>query len=417
MNGGRYGLQLTVPALLRVMNEANKNGLSLVEAHSHPFIESRVTFSCIDIAGQREITEYIFDVNPKNPYGAIVLGIDCIDGLVWSPKATKPEKLNSVRIVGSPLETIMTTGAIARGFSCKGQPQKLEQDARFSRQILAFGKEGQSLIKRETVGIVGLGGLGAHVVQQLSYLGVENLVLIDFDTIEEHNLNRLVGAGYKDIGKAKVDIAEKAILSINPNVGKMVRKIKGCIRTQEALNALTGVDVIFGCVDRDAPRLVMTELASAYLIPYIDCGTGIEASEGKITEAGGRVVVVLPNSPCLLCAKEVNMNIAAQELESSEESEFRRRYGYISGDDIPAPSVISLNGTIASIAVIEFIALLTGFRAPKHYTFYDMLEGKVVPRIVKPNQKCVACALKGLGDSVNLKRYLCSGLPADIPRL
>jgi molybdopterin/thiamine biosynthesis adenylyltransferase len=418
LNGGRFGLQLSLPALLRVMNQANRDKVCLVEAHSHPFAHSGVTFSYADMNGLKEIMDYLFDVNPRNPYGAIVLGTASVDGLVWLPGKARSEVFRNIRVVGSPLRTVSTTSAMKRRKpSHKAKDQKLEEESRFSRQILAFGKEGQDLIKQATVGIVGLGGLGAHVVQQLSYLGVENFVLVDFDMIEEHNLNRLIGAGRTDIGKAKVDVAEKVILSINPKARKSVRKIKGDIRTEEALDALREVDVLFGCLDRDAPRLIMTELASAYLIPYIDCGAGITVCEGKITEAGGRVVVALPGSPCLLCAKEINLNIAAEELETPEELEFRRRYGYIMEEDVPAPSVVSLNGTIASIAVTEFIALLTSFRAPRHYSFYDMLEEKVVHRIVKHNQKCVACAQKGLGDSADLKRYLRRGLPTDIPRL
>jgi hypothetical protein len=72
---------------------------------------------------------------------------------------------------------------------------------------------------------------------------------------------------------------------------------------------------------------------------------------------------------------------------------------------MPAPSVISLNATVASIAVTEFLALATGVRQSQYYTYYDMLEQRMGPRIVQANGNCVACAVVALGDRVNMRRY------------
>jgi len=153
------------------------------------------------------------------------------------------------------------------------------------------------------------------------------------------------------------------------------------------------------------------------MIPYIDCGAGINVHDGQIIEAGGRVVVWVPGRACLLCAKEFIPQIAAEELESLEEREFRRRHGYVAGANIEEPAVISLNGTVASIAVSEFLALVTGFRPSRHCTYYDMLEQSAVPRIVHQDGKCTACAFEGVGDKANIERYSKLGLPVDIPRL
>jgi hypothetical protein len=72
-------------------------------------------------------------------------------------------------------------------------------------------------------------------------------------------------------------------------------------------------------VDNDGARLVLNELAVSYGIPYFDLGVGIEAPEGRITEAGGQLAVVLPGGPCLLCMemldKEAAYNRAGQRGE------------------------------------------------------------------------------------------------------
>ena len=80
-------------------------------------------------------------------------------------------------------------------------------------------------------------------------------------------------------------------------------------------------------------------------------------------------------------------------------------------------SVVSLDGTVASIAVTEFLTFVTGFRPTQTYTFYDMLEQRLVPRLVKPDPKCVACALKGLGDKAKVDRYAHTQIPKDIPQI
>src|SRR5438552_1136150 len=92
-------------------------------------------------------------------------------------------------------------------------------EERFDRQILLFGKEGQARIEATQVAIVGLGWLGSHVAQQLAYLGVRTLSLIDRDHVGRSNLNRLIGATEEDAAAArlKVEVAERLARAIAPS--------------------------------------------------------------------------------------------------------------------------------------------------------------------------------------------------------
>ena len=153
------------------------------------------------------------------------------------------------------------------------------------------------------------------------------------------------------------------------------------------------------------------------MVPYIDCGVGIDAPDGTIREAGGQTIVWVPGRPCLLCGGEIDRTIAAEELEGPEQRGFRLRHGYVAGTTVPEPAVMSLNGVIASLAVTEFLALVAGFRPSNHYTYYDMLEQRVGPRLVQRAPACVACSLEGVGGQADLERFSRQGLPADAPRL
>src|SRR4051794_3604161 len=93
-------------------------------------------------------------------------------------------------------------------------------DHRFDRNERLFGKEGQALLRRAVVAVVGNGGLGTHVVQQLALLGVGGLLLIDHEELDDSNLNRYVGAYHYDPipGTPKVNLGYRIAKSIDPGL-------------------------------------------------------------------------------------------------------------------------------------------------------------------------------------------------------
>src|SRR5690349_3153066 len=85
-----------------------------------------------------------------------------------------------------------------------------EKEHRFDRQIRLFGSAGQERIRAAKVAVIGIGGLGTHVVQQLSLLGVKDLALVDAQEVDTTNLNRYIGVRHDDPipGTLKVRIGE-----------------------------------------------------------------------------------------------------------------------------------------------------------------------------------------------------------------
>jgi len=411
-SGTRWdGLSLKLEALLRVLNRANQLKCTIVEVHSHPFSNHHVDFSPIDLQGQKEMVNYLSDVFPGSPYAALVLAQNAVKGQVWMSGKRNPIDLEEVRVGGAVLDRVYT-GSERNPLSPRHAANPTIQKS-YHRQVLALGEAGQMKIQNTRVGVIGLGGIGSIIVQQLAHLGVSDFLLVDDDLVETTNLHRLVTSGKDDIGQPKVEVAKRCIKKISSLA--TVETVCMSIRSLKALTAVKEYDVIFGCVDTDSGRLILNELCNAYLIPYIDCGVGINLNGEKIAEAGGRVIVWVPDRPCLQCANDINIRIATEELEGPKEREFRRRHGYVAGANVPEPAVISLNGTIASLAVTEFLALVSGFRLSQHYLYYDMLEQRVGPRVVKKEERCPACALQGLGDKADIQRYSRVGLPSDLP--
>src|SRR5438132_536319 len=86
----------------------------------------------------------------------------------------------------------------AQSKQLRREDRLLMTEDRFHRQELLFGREGQKRVESRGVAIVGAGGLGSHVAQQLAYLGTRHFLLVDADRVRVSNLNRLVGATQDD---------------------------------------------------------------------------------------------------------------------------------------------------------------------------------------------------------------------------
>ena len=96
----------------------------------------------------------------------------------------------------------------------------------FNRSIGLLGVNNFELIQDKVIAVFGLGGVGGTALEALVRTGFQHFLLIDFDKVDPSNLNRQILYVYEDIGKAKVDIAKKRMLSINPDIDIKVYNLK-----------------------------------------------------------------------------------------------------------------------------------------------------------------------------------------------
>lgn len=276
----------------------------------------------------------------------------------------------------------------------------------FDRQISFFGSDGQKTISKVRVSVVGCGGLGSHLVQQLAYLGINNFVLADYDRVELSNLNRLIGANLDDVqeNRLKVEVIQRMISFINSSA--VVTLLPKSAINREGFELISKTDVIFGCVDSDAVRLVLTHLCSAYQIPYFDLSSDI-INKGE--EYGGRILSSINGDGCLFCMGELDQEEIRVGLSSKEDRILEDKiYGLNKAQlNQSGPAVVSINGTIASLAVTEFIVWKTGIRAPKRLIKYYGNLSQIRENIDKPQKNCIYCeGIYRNKDTSGLGRYL-----------
>lgn len=237
---------------------------------------------------------------------------------------------------------------------------------RFSRQSF-LGAHAEDVLATASIGIVGLGGGGSHVVQQLAHLGFKRYTLFDHDSVEESNLNRLVGATEADAkaGTPKVLVARRMVTGLVSDavVAEHIR------RWQDAVAALQACDLVFGCVDSLGEREQLERACRRYLIPFIDIGLDVASGPGCPPYLTGQVIMSMPGGPCMRCLGFLTDALLATEA---------RGYGAAG----PRPQVVFANGVLASLAVGHAVALLTGWTgtaAPKAYLEYRGNDGTVQP--------------------------------------
>jgi len=288
-------------------------------------------------------------------------------------------------------------------------------DERFARNIALFGTKGQQRLLETSVAVVGVGGLGSHVVQQLAFLGVRHFTLVEPEELDTTNRNRYIGSRWDDPipGTQKVDIAERLIRSIDPNVS--VLKMPRSLLTEQAFAAVQECEWVFGCLDDDAIRLVLNELCLAYRLRLVDLASDVarDSDSDIINDYGGRVCVCQDGEGCLVCMDTLTPQEIAQRFENDDAHQDRKDiYGVEKSVlDGTGPAVVSINGVIASLGVTEFMAAVTGLRPPQRHLEYHGRTGKVTASQDPPAAECWYCRhVLGAGASADIKRYLATGL-------
>ena len=234
--------------------------------------------------------------------------------------------------------------------------------ALFDRSVRAFGEAVQRTIGLLRIGIVGCGGTGSAVAEQLARLGARHLLLVDDDTLSASNVTRVYGSTPADVGRPKTQVLADHLLAMAPDL--RCETVEGRSSSQIVAKALTTADLLFGCTDDNAGRLVLSRLSSYYLTPVVDMGILLSSDEGgELVGIDGRVSVLSPGSPCLVCRGRVDLVRAAAEMRTPDERQRLENEGYAPALGAVEPAVVAFTTMTAAAAVSEMLERLIGYGA------------------------------------------------------
>ncbi|MCL5006683.1 MAG: ThiF family adenylyltransferase [Patescibacteria group bacterium] len=347
-------------------------------AHSHP--AGRPDFSEQDDREEKELFRTAYTrISTIGAHGSIV----------FSPRESPSARMWLADGTSVPADVVRVIGNRFR-FYINGGPAASTEF--FDRQIRAFGSEVQNLLKSLRIGVVGLGGTGSVVAEQLVRLGVGNLLLIDGQSFEKTNVNRVYGSRSIDEGIKKVKIAER--LAADIGLGTEIQIIDRPISAESAARSLRDCDIIFGCTDDEFGRSILTRIAIYYLIPIFDMGVKIDSENEVIKAVEGRVTTLVPGAACLFCRERINPDrILSESIQETDpdEATARRQEGYVPGLAETAPSVIPFTTAVAASAISELLHRLTGYLGddrPSTEVIHQFHESKIRTNSTGPKSDC-----------------------------
>jgi sulfur-carrier protein adenylyltransferase/sulfurtransferase len=243
----------------------------------------------------------------------------------------------------------------------------VEEVRRYSRHLIIpdVGMAGQRRLKNAKVLCVGAGGLGSPALMYLAAAGVGTLGIVEFDTVDESNLQRQIIHRSSDVGRPKAESARDAVREINPLVDVVLHQTR--LDSSNALEIFAGYDLIVDGTDNFATRYLVNDACVLLNKPYV---------WGSIYRFDGQAAVFWSeHGPCYRCLYP----------------------------EPPPPGMVPscaeggvlgvLCGTIGAIQVTEAIKVLTGIGEPLvgRLLVYDALEMSQRTLKVRKDPECAIC--------------------------
>jgi molybdopterin/thiamine biosynthesis adenylyltransferase len=376
MDRQSYGLSLGSPGWVPAMRAALAEESIPVFVHTHP--RGRAAFSMRDDGVDAAVAAALRRMGHAGDYVALVVAgtsqfaTAAARAYTGAPAAGDPAKalvtsagipalpVDKFRIAGDQIRVLPSHADDGPGAGDGSGPGAVPPDETFDRQIRMFGPAGQRVLGALSVGVVGTGGTGSAVAEQLARLGVGALTLIDDDVVTEPTPTRGYGMTVADLGRPKAQVLAEHLSAIG--LATKLTTVTTAVQDPAALRQLTAMDVVFSCVDGHGARLILNRWAYAYLTPVIDVAILVSATAetARVSGIDGRVTWLGPGTSCLLCRGRIDPALAYAEILEPEERKRLAGEGYAREAETRQPAVVTLTSLVASLATTELLLRLFG---------------------------------------------------------
>jgi hypothetical protein len=337
----------------RALGIAMKKGAGVAFMHSHPS-PGWQAMSTDDIRA-----EHGHAAATKGATGLSLVGMTMgSDGSwsarVWEKKAPRRyERLwcESVRVIGDELKVTFNDELIPL----------LKFRKNLERTVSAWGPGKQGTLARLRIGVIGAGSVGSIIAEALARMGIKHVKILDFDTVEIVNLDRLLHATERDARRkrAKVRVLAKALRKSATAERFCVEPTEWSVVEEEGFREALDCDLLFGCVDRPWPRSVLNFIAYAHLIPVVDGGIKVQRKPDRsIRGADWKAHIVGPGRICLECLGQYDPGLVQMEREGSLDDS---RYIETLPEDHSAKTnenVFAFSLSTASLQVLQMLSMV-----------------------------------------------------------
>ena len=262
-HGAAWSGSSMIPAIETAMEETL--GIVLIHAHEH---RGPPRLSEDDCSSAERLLPMFRTRVPTRPHGSVVLSESHASGILLMPGDSARRTEIDVRWLGASIIDWRVP-------SPNRSNRAVVED--FARQLLVVTEDGQRTLAHARVAVVGLGGGGSHVVQQLAHLGVGEIIGVDGDHAAKTNRHRLTGMTRLDawLRRKKTTIMRRVVRTVG--LSNRCRMIEEPVPGPAMLGVLKTADIIVGGLDNLHARADLQELSWRFLIPYVDIGVNIRA--------------------------------------------------------------------------------------------------------------------------------------------
>ena len=389
--GQRGHRVLTADFVRRCALACAEEGLAYLAVHNHGGSDS-VAFSSVDSASHRRGYPAIVDILDGPPAGGLVFAERAVAGDIWV-SAAEQLVLDHTVVVGRSHKRL---------YPCPQRPADASPE--YDRQVRLFGERGQDILSGQKVAVIGAGGAGSLTNEYLARLGVGHLVVVDDDQLDSTNNPRVVGARPSDLrprtfgrpiarlfrrkALRKVTVAKRVALEANPAIH--YEAVASDVTEPRVAEKLIDCDAIFLAADSMRARLVINAICHQYLIPTWQVGAKVSHDDsGNVQDVFSVVRELVPGQSCLWCNELIDATRLAEEAVSQRQREAQR---YV--DEVPAPSVITLNAVATAHAVNQYLfATVELQKLPEdvHWVKYRPVEAEPTVEVPRRELGCSEC--------------------------
>ena len=303
---------VTADYILRGAEIAQQDGSGLVLLHSHPGATRWQPMSLLDRDCEASYANLARELTGLPLVGMTLATRD----RTWSSRhwdvgvghSVNCTHCTNVRVIGDRFTVSWNDALHPPPASNKHQ----------TRTVSAWGEKRQSDLIRRKILVVGAGSVGLDVLVRLVASGLCQVTVMDFDLIEPHNLDRLIGATRRDVclKRSKIHVARRQAISAATFHAFHIECSDLSVCEPEGLKLALDHDLVFSCVDRSWPRAVLNSMAYSDLIPVIDGGIAIDTFDScGMRNATWRSHVVRPGQPCMSCNRQLDLGLVALEKQ------------------------------------------------------------------------------------------------------
>jgi|GEM_PF-222085 len=373
------GLSIASAGWVPAFRVAIKNGQVPVFVHTHP--AGKAFFSIYDDAVDAQLTATARDLGAP-AYASMVVAGRSDAPVVTARVCVFPDDSSSIASAEQgalellPVEAVRVAGTSLR-IMLPPQPNDNDEEATedatdddslgavghdaFDRQVRMLGEEGQRTLSAVAVAVIGTGGTGSAVADQLARIGVGSICVVDDDVVTPQTPTRGHGMRMADVGRPKVAVLADHLRDIG--LGTLITEVDAPLHTPEALRAIQHADVVFSCVDGHGARLILNRFAYAHLAVVIDLAVLVALTDAG-AEVDERVTWLGPGAACLLCRGRLDAALAYAENLDPETRKALAGEGYVQAAATPQPAIVTLTTLVASLAATEFLLRLVGIGSP-----------------------------------------------------